>query len=58
MADNTWRVRDMDTETIKKIKWYAIQHELSMAQAIKALVNKAMPKVIDELLDNASKRNK
>lgn len=42
--DSIWRVRDMDPETIKKIKWYAIQHELSMAQALTALVNKALRK--------------
>lgn len=42
--ENMWRIRDMDPETIKKIKWYAVQHELTMAQAIKQLVEKALTK--------------
>lgn len=38
---NMWRIRDVDPETRKRIKWYAVQHELSIAQALKELVEAA-----------------
>jgi len=44
MADNTWRVRDMDPETRKKIKMYAVEHDLSVAEAIKRLVDLVLGK--------------
>lgn len=52
--DNTWRVRDMDAETIKKIKWYAVQHELTMAQAIQELTSIALREPYKRTHDDTS----
>jgi hypothetical protein len=39
-----WRIRDVDPETRKRIKWYAVQHNMSIAEALKALVELALDK--------------
>ena len=40
--DNMWRIRDVDPDIRKKIKWYAVQHEMSIAEALKELVGIAL----------------
>lgn len=41
-SDNVWRVRDMDPHVRKQIKMYALQHEMTVAQALKELVSLAL----------------
>lgn len=42
MADNTWRVRNLDEDTRKRIKVYAAEHDITTAEAVKRLVNIAL----------------
>lgn len=39
---NVWQVRNMDEDTKKKVKMYAVEHDLTIAQAIEQLIKLAL----------------
>lgn len=42
MAKDQWFIRDVDEATKKKIKMYALEHETTIAGALKQLINLAL----------------
>lgn len=40
--DNIWRIRNVDDATRKKVRLYALQHDMSVGNALKALVDLAL----------------
>lgn len=37
--DNIWRIRNVDDATRKRIRLYALQHDMSVGEALKALID-------------------
>lgn len=42
MAQDQWFIRDVDEVTKKKIKMYALEHDLTIAKALQHLVELAL----------------
>lgn len=39
--DNTWRIRNVNSDTRKRIRFYAVQHGISVGQALSILTSPA-----------------
>lgn len=40
--DNIWRIRNVDDATRKRIRLYALQHDMGVGEALKSLVELAI----------------